>query len=253
MKKVKVFEDFLSESLNESNIKVGDTVSRKFMGEDPTQTWKVISISGGKAKLKDTKTGEENGMYLSDLIKESIDEAVKTKMNNLDWGKSTAERNDNLDKYNSLKTDKEKEAFLSKLKNESEEISEGVVSIKGGRIIARKVIDKLVEMDVIPEKKNTDSLVESIAKVITDAKMESIDVVEGDSELNEAVKVEVSLRHARHANELFDDMFKDYGKKLSSDVFSFKDGSGARDFIRMMIKNLQIPAGEITADEKYFS
>lgn len=205
MKKVKVFEDFLSESINESNIKVGDTVSRKFMGEDPTQTWKVISISGGKAKLKDTKTGEENGMYLSDLVKEA------------------------------------------------EEVSEGVVSIKGGRIIARKVIDRLVEMDVIPEKKNTDSLVESIAKVITDAKMESIDDVEGDSELNEAVKVEVSLRHARHANELFDDMFKDYGKKLSSDVFSFKDGSGARDFIRMMIKNLQIPAGEITADQKYFN
>lgn len=71
--------------------------------------------------------------------------------------------------------------------------------------------------------------------------------------MNEAVKVEVSLRHARHANELFDDMFKDYGKKLASDVFSFKDGSGARDFIRMMIKNLQIPAGEITADQKYFS
>lgn len=205
MKKVKVFEDFLSESINESNIKVGDTVSRKFMGEDPTQTFKVISISGGKAKLKDTKTGEENGMYLSDLIKEA------------------------------------------------EEVSEGVVSIKGGRIIARKVIDKLVEMDIIPEKKNTDSLVESIAKVITDAKMESIDTVEEASDLNEAVKVEVSLRHARHANELFDDMFKDYGKKLASDVFSFKDGSGARDFIRMMIKNLQIPAGEITADQKYFS
>lgn len=147
MKKVKVFEEFLRESLSESNIKVGDTVSRKFMGEDPTQTFKVISISGGKAKLKDNKSGQENGMYLSDLIKEA----------------------------------------------------------------------------------------------------------EESSELNEAVKVEVSLRHARNANDLFDDMFKDYGKKLSTDVFSFKDGSGARDFIRMMIKNLQIPAGEITADQKYFN
>ncbi len=137
--------------------------------------------------------------------------------------------------------------------NETEEVNEGVVSIKGGRIIARKVIEKLVEMDIISEKKNNDSLVESIAKVIADAKMESAESMDESEEVNEAVKVEVSLRHARHANELFDDMFKDYGKKLASDVFSFKDGSGARDFIRMMIKNLQIPAGEITADQKYFS
>ena len=50
---------------------------------------------------------------------ESVNEAVKIKMNALDWGKSTAERNSNLDKYDSLKTDKEREAFLRKLKGES--------------------------------------------------------------------------------------------------------------------------------------
>ena len=53
------------------------------------------------------------------LSESVVAEATKITMNNLDWGKSTAERNDNLDKYNSLKTDKEKEAFLSKLKAES--------------------------------------------------------------------------------------------------------------------------------------
>jgi hypothetical protein len=74
-----------SEEITESNIKVGDTVSRKFMGEDPTQTFKVISISGGKAKLKDTKTGEENGMYLSDLIKESEELEEATKENPSVW------------------------------------------------------------------------------------------------------------------------------------------------------------------------
>jgi hypothetical protein len=47
----------------------------------------------------------------------------KIKMNNLDWGKSTVERNANLDKYGSLKTDKEREEFLKKLKGES--INEG--------------------------------------------------------------------------------------------------------------------------------
>ena len=52
-------------------------------------------------------------------LSQSKNEAVKIKMNNLDWGKSTAERNANLDKYDLLKTDKEREAFLRKLKGES--------------------------------------------------------------------------------------------------------------------------------------
>ncbi len=50
----------------------------------------------------------------------------KITMNNLDWGKSTEERNANLDKYESLKTDKEKEEFKRKLKSSSkQEASEG--------------------------------------------------------------------------------------------------------------------------------
>ncbi len=52
-------------------------------------------------------------MTISDTVNE-----VKIKMNNLDWGKSTAERNANLDKYYSLKTNKEKEVFVRKLKGE---------------------------------------------------------------------------------------------------------------------------------------
>jgi hypothetical protein len=56
------------------------------------------------------------------IKKESTNES-KIKMNALDWGKSTAERNANLDKYDSLKSDKEREAFLRKLKGES--VNEG--------------------------------------------------------------------------------------------------------------------------------
>lgn len=44
----------------------------------------------------------------------------KITMNNLDWGKTTQERNDNLDKYHSLKSDEEKQKFLKKLKQRSE-------------------------------------------------------------------------------------------------------------------------------------
>lgn len=40
----------------------------------------------------------------------------KTAMNALDWGKTTAERNNNLDKYNSLKTVKSKQDFVRALK-----------------------------------------------------------------------------------------------------------------------------------------
>lgn len=57
-------------------------------------------------------------------------------------------------------------------------VTEGVVSIKGGRIIAHKVLNKLVDMDLIPVRKKTEDLLEVIAKVITDAKMESVEVNE---------------------------------------------------------------------------
>ena len=73
MKNLQTFEEFLNESLNEQ-IKVGDKVIRKFASED-TSTYKVLSISNGKAKLKDEKTGKETGMYLNDLLKESLNEA----------------------------------------------------------------------------------------------------------------------------------------------------------------------------------
>lgn len=68
--------------------------------------------------------------------------------------------------------------------------------------------------------------------------------------VNEANEITVSLRHAREANELFDDMFKKYGKKVASDVFSFKSVDSAIDFYKMLIKNLQIPAGEIETADK---
>ena len=69
------WDKVVKESVNENEIKVGDIVYRKFPGEDSSQTFKVISISGRKAKLKDNKTGKQNGMYLSDLVKESLNEA----------------------------------------------------------------------------------------------------------------------------------------------------------------------------------
>ncbi len=236
MKKVKVFEDFLSESVNESNIKVGDTVSRKFMGEDPTQTFTVISISGGKAKLKDTKTGEENGMYLSDLIKEA----------------EATEETDGADSVTESFERLPKDVIGFDLRMASRKLNNFYENAKDGYDIEVAHLDNIIKsLTAIKKSVKKFSKEEDIKGTVYE--QTEITEMNETEDVNEAVKVEVSLRHARHANELFDDMFKDYGKKLASDVFSFKDGSGARDFIRMMIKNLQIPAGEITADQKYFS
>ncbi len=63
------------------------------------------------------------------------------------------------------------------------------------------------------------------------------------------VEITVSLRHAREAGELFDDMFKSYGKKEASDSFVFKDEDGAHDFVTMLVNRMQIPVGEITMPE----
>ena len=64
-------------------------------------------------------------------------------------------------------------------KVEESVVTEGVVSIKGGRIIAHKVLNKLVDMDLIPVRKKTEDLLETIAEVIANAKMESVEVNEG--------------------------------------------------------------------------
>ena len=53
-------------------------------------------------------------------IKESVNEGIK--MNNLDWGQTTADRNKNLDHFATLKTDKEKEDFKKKLKSVNESL-----------------------------------------------------------------------------------------------------------------------------------
>lgn len=70
-----------------------------------------------------------------------------------------------------------------------------------------------------------------------------------ESLVNEAFEVKVSFRHAKDAIALFNDMFIKYGKRPSTDVFSFKEKDAAVDFVQMLVKNLNIPMGEIDADD----
>jgi hypothetical protein len=54
---------------------------------------------------------------------------------------------------------------------EDEKVDEGVVSIKGGRILAHKVLNKLVDMDIIPVKKKSEEAVEAVASVLATTSM----------------------------------------------------------------------------------
>lgn len=64
-----------------------------------------------KGNIRTSKGGYTSGIYKGQPIAESIT------MNALDWGKTTEERNQNLDKFATLKTSEEKEEFKRNLKN----------------------------------------------------------------------------------------------------------------------------------------
>jgi hypothetical protein len=71
--------------------------------------------------------------------------------------------------------------------------------------------------------------------------------------ISESVNIEISVRHAREAGELFDDMFKSYGKKTASNVFSFtgkEADEAAYDFVNMILKHTKVPKAEIETDDK---
>jgi len=85
---------------------------------DPKDVSQDVRDAAENMKKKDAKDfASTKTKNLPNKVKK-MNEDKKIKMNNLDWGKSTAERNSNLAKYNSLKTDNEKNLFLRKLKGE---------------------------------------------------------------------------------------------------------------------------------------
>lgn len=99
--------------------------------ENPTSPTGVYQHSEGQVgkhlgkRIDFEKLPEALQKALKDEFKEDIAEAKdeKVTMNNLDWGKTTEERNKNLEKYNSLKTDTEKENFMKELKGITEACS----------------------------------------------------------------------------------------------------------------------------------
>lgn len=388
MKKIKLFEEFnSSKSLNEAfevHYSDGVRAMKKFGSEKQ-------AIDFAKDLIKNKKS-----LQFVDVFKagSGFHSTADTDAIVAFWGDGSY--TDNVSKKDpKLAAKKIEESLVLST------VTEGVVSIKGGRIIAHKVLNKLVDMGLIPVKKKSEDLLETIAEVIASAKMESVEVNEGqtlisdeignniailqdqvdamlkwditdqkwivalkgiqsalnkvddlvakadqklgaipynesilnegavkqfemdyadmeksikrgigwidpeyveetwnntsdsfpfnlvaseiyerlikagllcyadesgeekgkqvkslkelgikESVINEAFDVKVSLKHTKDAIALFNDMFMKYGKRPSTDVFSFKEKDAAIDFVQMLIKNLQIPMGEIEADEK---
>lgn len=82
-------------------------------------------------------------------------------------------------------------------------VTEGVVSIKGGRIIAHKVLNKLVDMGLIPVRKKSEELLETIAEVITNAKMESVEVNEAMFKAKDYDKTLITYAIDTKADEIY--------------------------------------------------
>lgn len=84
-------------------------------------------------------------------------------------------------------------------KVEESEVTEGLVSIKGGRIIAHKVLNKLVDMGLLSVRKKTEDLLETIAEVITNAKMESVEINEGSHGMAKRLLKDIIKGHTSRA------------------------------------------------------
>jgi len=114
----------------------------------------IIKVNGKSYYITDSDFkklgGTQKIKFDAPFRRESVNES-KIKMNALDWGKSTAERNANLDKYGSLKTDKEREAFLRKLKGESVNESKKVTKQMWAKMNYDERVDALLTVFKDPD------------------------------------------------------------------------------------------------------
>lgn len=81
---------------------------------------------------------------------------------------------------------------------------------------------------------------------------ESYEQFKSDKALNEAVDIKVSLRYAKIAGELFDDMNRSYhiGKFVSTDEWSFKKWEDAGSFVQTLIVKFKVPPEELYSSNK---
>ena len=163
---------------------------KKFGVKSPSE------LSGDKEK--EFYDAIDAGWKADDEKKESIEEKIK--MNALDWGKTTAQRNANLDKYDSLKTSKEKEDFIRALKSKSEstELEETLdEAIKFWKVTITKKAGKLFKGQTVDVKASNSA--QAIKKGLKKMKVDNPMLIPSgsvDAELAESTELEESPTNA---------------------------------------------------------
>ena len=178
MKHLKIFDSFVEE-VNEGSFHVALFKARNEGAKEFEFKGKVYPVKEKRvdeeAKLNEKETlifdaiGKDLqsvGDKIDDLLKTTTDQKWIVALKGIQSA------------WNSL------EDKISKADQKLGVINEGVVSIKGGRILAHKVLNKLVDMEIIPVKKKTEDLVEAIASLLATTSMAE--------SLNEAFEVHYS-------------------------------------------------------------
>jgi hypothetical protein len=168
MKHLKLFNSFLNEDLENENLETNEGRNDFLVAKE-----------------------------LAKIAKMDVDRADRVVSGFIDGTKDLV----TMKKYWNAKDDKAAAMIVKKYWLD-ESLNEGVVSIKGGRILAHKVLNKLVDMEIIPVKKKTEDLVEAIASLLATTSM--------SESLNEAFEVIYTNQHVRGSKK-----FRDRSKAMS--------------------------------------
>jgi len=113
--------EFLSELINAIKTKDNGTIEmiipEKFGSMDVEAAVNILNKNNFTASANELKS-----LYPETVNEDDSSDEIT--MNNLDWGKTTEERNKNLDIFNSLKTEEEKQDFIKKLKGVNNSVNE---------------------------------------------------------------------------------------------------------------------------------
>ena len=213
---------------------------KKFGVKSPSE------LSGDKEK--EFYDAIDAGWKADDEKKESIEEKIK--MNALDWGKTTAQRNANLDKYDSLKTSKEKEDFIRALKSKSEsteleEMREPFIVIDTAdknKVVGTASDQKGAERIISSSERPPISIKDKkTLKIVNSKKKQNVGFPMKEETLDEAIKFwKVTI--TKKAGKLFKGQTVDV--KASNSAQAIKKG-----LKKMKVDNpMLIPSGSVDAE-----
>ena len=196
MKHLKLFNSFVNEELNEvSSIDEAKQEHIKYL-QDFITRWDDAQENDRDLKSLEAEYNKKLTQF--GLPKMSADELLHQLQSNIKEGSSISK-----EMVKKLPSETQ-QRLIQNIKGNSSlsKITEGVVSIKGGRILAHKVLNKLVDMEIIPVKKKTEDLVEAIASLLATTSM--------SESVNEAFEVIYTNQNVRGSKK-----FNDRSKALA--------------------------------------